>query len=138
MITAVDTNVLLDVFINDPTFGPASARALRMCLSEGALVACDVVWAETLSVFPSDSLFERMMTGLQIGFSPTPSTAAARAGRLWRAAREHKTPRRDRVVADFLIAAHAAECADRLLTRDRGFYRAHFKGLALVDPHPPL
>ena len=134
MITAVDTNVLLDVFTNDPAFGLGSARTLRKCLAEGALVACDVVWAETLSVFPNDRLFENVMDELQIAFSPTPAQAAVRAGRLWRAARERKTPRRERVVADFLVAAHAAECADRLLTRDRGFYRAHFKGLALVDP----
>ena len=134
MITAVDTNVLLDIFTNDPAFGLGSASALRNCLAEGALVACDVVWAETLSVFPTDRQIENVMAELQIAFSPTPAKAAARAGRLWRMARESKTPRRERVVADFLVAAHAAECADRLLTRDRGFYRAHFKGLALVDP----
>ncbi len=134
MITAVDTNVLLDVFTNDPAFGQASAQALRSCLAEGALVACDVVWAETLSVFPSDSLFEHAMAQLQLSFSPLTATAAARAGRLWRSARERKLPRQERVVADFLVAAHAAECADRLLTRDRGFYRAYFKGLKLIDP----
>lgn len=97
-------------------------------------MACDVVWAETLSVFPTERQFEHVMTELQVAFSPTPAQAAMRAGRLWRAARELKTPRRERVVADFLVAAHAVECADRLLTRDRGFYRAHFKGLVLVDP----
>lgn len=134
MITAVDTNVLLDVFTNDPAFGQRSAQALRSCLAEGALVACDVVWAETLSVFPSDRLFEHAMAQLQVAFMPLTSTAATRAGRLWRSAREHKLPRRERVVADFLVAAHAAECADRLLTRDRGFYRAYFKALKLVDP----
>jgi len=38
------------------------------------------------------------------------------------------------VVADFLIGAHALEQADRLLTRDRGFHRSAFAGLAIVDP----
>ncbi len=36
MITAVDTNVLLDVFGAAPKFSSASAEALRRCLREGA------------------------------------------------------------------------------------------------------
>ena len=42
--------------------------------------------------------------------------------------------RRQRVVADFLIGAHAQLQAERLLTRDRGFYRAYFTGLCVLDP----
>lgn len=29
---------------------------------------------------------------------------------------------------------HAIEQADRLLTRDRGFYRHYFTGLTVLDP----
>ena len=134
MITAVDTNVLLDVFTNDVHFGQASAHAMRTCLTEGALIVCDVVWAETLSVFPDERQFEHAMAQVQITFSPLTSTAASRAGRLWRSARLRKLPRHERVVADFLVAAHAVECADRLLTRDRGFYRTYFKDLKILDP----
>jgi predicted nucleic acid-binding protein len=38
------------------------------------------------------------------------------------------------VIADCLIGAHAASQADRLLTRDRGFYKKAFKRLEVVDP----
>jgi len=38
------------------------------------------------------------------------------------------------VIADFLIGTHAAAEADRLLTRDLGFYRSHFAGLTIVNP----
>ena len=41
---------------------------------------------------------------------------------------------RSRIAADFLIGAHAARRADRLLTRDTGFYRQHFLGLAVQAP----
>ena len=47
MITAVDTNVLLDVFLSDPRFGQASGKHLREALRLGAIVACEAVWAET-------------------------------------------------------------------------------------------
>jgi hypothetical protein len=42
--------------------------------------------------------------------------------------------KRSRMVADFMIASHASRQCDRLLTRDRGFYRDYFKGLKLLDP----
>ena len=41
---------------------------------------------------------------------------------------------REAVLPDFLIGAHAGYRADRLLTRDRGFYRSHFPGLEIIDP----
>lgn len=137
MITAVDTSVLLDVFGADPEFGPRSAKALRRCLAEGSLIACEVVWAETAASFVTATAAETALTGLRVGFSALDASIALAVGQAWRAYRQAGGVR-ERVVADFLIGAHALDRADRLLTRDRGFYRGYFAGLQIVDPGDAL
>ena len=133
MITAVDTSVLLDVFSADPGFVEASQRALRGAIREGALVACDVVWAELRPWFPETTVLKAAMDQIGASYSPTPLPAALAAGEAWHRYRA-AGGKRDHLVPDFLIAGHAGVCADRLLTRDRGFYRQWFEGLVVVQP----
>lgn len=136
MITAVDTNVLLDVFLGDPRFGRASEKYLREALRLGAIVACDPVWAETSAVFPERADFEKAMRTLGIQFSPLNQNAAIEAGVAWKHYRS-AGGKRLRMIADFLIGAHAFIQCDRLLTRDRGFYRDFFRRLKIADPSCP-
>lgn len=133
MITAVDTSVLLDVFSADPLHGEASRRSLARCLDEGLVLACDVVWAEVSAAFPDRSSAEAAMLRTGVAFAPMAATAASAAGAGWRQYRQAGGPR-ERLVADFLIGAHATDATDRLLTRDRGFYRRYFADLEVVDP----
>jgi predicted nucleic acid-binding protein len=134
MRTAVDTSVLLDVFGADPEFGVRSREALRAAYRGGALVACSVVWAEVRASFPNDESCAESLRVLGIRFDELRPEAATLAGRLWKEHRARKGTDHRRVVADFLVGAHARVQADTLLTRDRGFYRAYFAGLKVNDP----
>lgn len=133
MITAVDTNVLLDVFSADQTYGSRSKAVLRSAIAQGSLIACEVVWAEIASVFPSPRQSREALMTLGVQFSTIESEMALQAGELWKQYRKHGGARM-RIVADFLIAAHALTSADCLLTRDRGFYRKYFSKLHIIDP----
>jgi predicted nucleic acid-binding protein len=133
LITAVDSSVLLDVFKNDPQYCAASAKALRQCIAQGALVACDIVWAEVSAGFTDKAKFEEIMNQLNIRFDPMIAATSVLSGKAWLAYRRNGGTR-ERIISDFLIGAHAATQCDRLLTRDRGFYRKYFKGLKVVNP----
>lgn len=73
------------------------------------------------------------MERLGVEFDPLTAAAALQASESWRKYRE-RGGRRDRVIPDFLIGAHALAQADRLLSRDRGFFRTYFPRLRLLDP----
>jgi predicted nucleic acid-binding protein len=133
MITAVDTNVLLDVFLADPAFGMPSRSALHAAIQAGALIASEVVWAETVAAFASEDEAAQMLDRLRVRLVPSDVAAASAAGTAWRAYRRGGG-KRDRVIADFLVGAHASVHSDQLLTRDRRFYGTRFKQLRIVDP----
>jgi predicted nucleic acid-binding protein len=132
MVTAVDTSVLLDVLLNDAQHAPASFAALHRAAANGSLVICDATLAEIVPVLSAGDL-PQFLSDWKLTFLPSTQQIAVLAGEMFRLYLD-RGGKRGRVVPDFLIAAHAQQLADRLLARDRGYYRDYFKQLDLWDP----
>jgi predicted nucleic acid-binding protein len=133
MITAVDTNVLLDILVPNEQFYEASANALQHAANAGSLVISDIVYAELCIQFDTQHQCEAFLASNGIRTQALTHEAHFLASRVWRIYRE-RGGKRSRILADFLIGAHAQEQATRLLSRDRGFYRTLFPSLAVQDP----
>jgi len=56
-------------------------------VQEGALVACDIVWAETAAHFSEAGVFHEAMDRLGIGYSFLPEIAAVAAAQVRRHAK---------------------------------------------------
>jgi len=54
MITAVDTNIILDILIPGEPFGESSKALLDRHVSKGKLIICEIVFAELSARFPSE------------------------------------------------------------------------------------
>ncbi len=128
MITAVDTNVLLDVFVRDSAFEPQSRARLADAYDRGAIVICDVVYAELAPTFRDRAALEDALRTIDVQVSPIDTPIAWEAGTRWGRYRRAGGPRQ-RILADFLIGAHASATADALLTRDQRFFSNYFPEL---------
>jgi len=129
MITAVDTGVLLDVFLPDERYGPRSARWLRRAYDAGAIVVCEIVYAELVPAFPDGNALDDAVRRINATRSPIDAAIGQDAGRRWRRY-ARSGGRRTRILTDFLIGAHAVAAGEGFLTRDRRFYRTWFPELA--------
>ena len=133
MITAIDTNVLLDVLLPNDDFVDSAMAAIEESLTAGSLVICDVVYAELCVHFATQDDCDEFLAANQIRVEALIRSAHFAASRAWRHYRQHGGSR-TRILADFMIGAHAQLQATRLLSRDRGFYKKLFPALRLIDP----
>ena len=129
----VDTNVLLDIFTDDPAWRPWSENAIRDALLAGTVGFNPIVYAEASLGFTDAGVLDNHLDNLMLSRLPLPYGAAFRAGRAFLRYRRAGGLRTS-ALPDFYIGAHAETEGLTLLTRDSGRYRSYFPTLELITP----
>lgn len=141
MRSAVDTNVISALLAKHPAAETAE-KLLFAARSEGAMVICGPVYAELLAQrsvtvkFLDDFL---LLTGISLEVDMG-KDVWERAGLCFKAYAQRRKESGGgdarRILADFVIGAHAGMRADRLLTFDREGYELDFPDLVILDTAP--
>ncbi len=154
MITAIDTNVILDILVGDPEFGDRSIKLIKDYGFKGSLVISQVVYSEVLVFFlrkherkSAINKFNEFLDdlGIQIyNFNIEDFNLAAEAWNKFSSTDKITCPKcgsfnkfdcrkcnsqllwRNHMITDFLIGAHAQNHADIIITRDREYYKKYF------------
>ena len=118
----VDTNVIIDVWHADPVYGPTSLAALETLTVEGELAINPVIYAELAACVEQKERLDELVPADLFRREAIPDEAAFLAGRAFRRYKE-RGGAKPRMLADFLIGAHATVQGYGLVTRDRGYGR---------------
>ena len=129
----VDSNVLLDIATNDPTWSDWSAATLERLGDEAVLVINALVYAEVSIGFPTIERLEAALPTDLFRRERLPYEAAFLAGKCFLEYRRSGGTKRA-PLPDFYIGAHAAVAGYRLLTRDAARYRTYFPRLEVIAP----
>jgi predicted nucleic acid-binding protein len=129
----VDTNVLLDVLGNDPTWADWSLRQLRAQSQVHDLVISPVIYAEVSLAFNSVQALDSALEGMGLAVHEPPRPALFLAGRAFLKYRREGGSKTN-VLPGFVIGAHAAVQGWSILTRDARRYRGYFPTVTLVTP----
>ena len=130
MTTAVDSSVILSIYKAEEA-GRIWMEKLITLRKQSRLVICEIVVAETRPALASDQDHLQQLEKLGLHFLPASFDSACLAGQIHQSYRA-AGGNRDRLVADFLVGAHARIQAHQLATDDHGFMRKYFAGLSLV------
>ncbi len=128
----VDSNVLLDIFTDDPAWAGWSTDRLAEAFDAGPVVINPLVYAEVSVAFERIEALEDALPE-QLDREDLPWEAAFLAGKCFVEYRRRGGTRRS-PLPDFYIGAHAAVSGRALLTRDASRYRALLPPLTLISP----
>ncbi len=131
--TLVDSNIILDIATNDPTWSESSSQALEAAANDSPLAINALIYAEVSIGYGRVEELEQAIPSTTFRREPLPYEAAFLAGKAFLQYRRRGGARTS-PLPDFYIGAHAAVSGFRILTRDPRRYRAYFPTVDLIVP----
>ena len=133
MAVLVDTNVLIDVAVRDPQWSQWSRNAIAQTALEHDLIINQIVYAEFALRYERPEEADAVLDAATFVRESLPWDAAFLAGRAFLAYRR-RGGRRERLLPDFFIGAHAEVRGHAVITRDPEGFRSYFPGVDLITP----
>lgn len=129
----VDTNVLVDILEDEPEWADWSIGQLRAQSKVHPLAINPVIYAELSLTFSTVEALDDTIAQLGLAVLELPRPALFLAGKAFVRYRQ-QGGKKNNVLADFFIGAHAAVLGCSLLTRDTRRYQNYFPSVKLITP----
>jgi predicted nucleic acid-binding protein len=129
----VDSNIILDVFLDDPNWAEWSESQLVKFSSNTKLFINPVVYSEVSIGFKKIEELEFALNHTGFQMLDFPKEALFLAGKAFLEYRKNRGTKRS-PLPDFYIGAQAAVFEMNLITRDPSRYRTYFPTVQLISP----
>ncbi|MGA3084383.1 MAG: PIN domain-containing protein [Thermodesulfobacteriota bacterium] len=129
----VDSNIILDVFLNDPEWSDWSEATLENYSQQTILYINSIIYSEVSIGFAFIEDLEAAIAKAGFQMLDIPKEALFLAGKVFLKYRKRKGVKRT-PLPDFYIGAQAAVLQLDLMTRDSSRYRTYFPNVKLICP----
>ena len=129
----VDSNIILDLFLDDPVWADWSEAALSNYAVRTQLFINPVIYSEISIGFNKIEELEAALSKSGLQMLDIPKEALFLAGKAFLNYRKHKGEKRS-PLPDFFIGAHAAVSGLDLITRDKNRYQTYFPTVRIIAP----
>ncbi|WP_425361597.1 type II toxin-antitoxin system VapC family toxin [Candidatus Tisiphia endosymbiont of Ceraclea dissimilis] len=129
----VDSNVLLDIITCDANWYNWSSNQLLKLSQFHELAINDYIYTEVSMGFERIEELEAVIDG-NLKIIPIPREALFLAGKVFLQYKRENSGKKNSVLPDFFIGAHASVLNISILTRDTARYKTYFPKLNIIHP----
>ena len=129
----VDSNVLIDLFTDDPNWAEWSHQALLRAAQQNSLAINPVIYSKISIAFTDLGKLDSALEPLEVSRLELPYRAAFLTEKAFLKYRR-QGGKKSSPLPDFFIGAHAHCKKMKLLTRDKNRFQGYFPGIKLISP----